>query len=114
MSSVGIEPAKCNFESITINGYVASDILLKVKTKERLEFFVIVNKQSNGNHSKKAKWFKVVIFDEELVLMVKNNLQFYKKGTNVEIQGEIEFETYKQKPLFKVLARSTKSINTRV
>lgn len=94
-----------NFESITIKGNIGSDILLKTKSKERLEFFVAVNKFNKQTEEKTAKWFKVVVFDDELIVTIKNNTQFYKKGSNIKIRGEIQAEIYQDKPLLKIIAR---------
>ncbi len=94
-----------NFESITIKGNIGSDILLKTKAKERLEFFVAVNKYNKETQKKTAKWFKVVVFDDELIVTIKNNTQFYKRGTNIKVRGEIQAETYKDKTTLKIIAR---------
>ncbi len=101
-----------NFESITIKGNIGSDITLKTNTKERLEFLVAVNKYNKQTETKTAKWFKVIVFHDELIVTIKNNTQFYKKGSNVEIQGEIKAEIYKNKPLLKIIARKV-SLNTK-
>ena len=94
-----------NFESITIKGNIGSDIHLKTKSKERLEFFVAVNKFNKQTEKKTAKWFKVVVFDDELIVTIKNNTQFYKKGVNIKVRCEIQAEIYKDKPLLKIIAR---------
>ena len=100
-----------NSESITIKGNIGSDILLKTKAKERLEFSVAVNKFNKETNKKTAKWFKIVVFDDELIVTIKNNTQFYKRGTNIKVRGEIQAETYKGKPLLKIIARQI-ALNT--
>ena len=117
-----------NYELITIKGNIGSDITLKTKQKERLEFQVAVNKYDKKNNITTAKWFKVVVFNQKLVEEIKNNTQTYKKGVNIEIQGEtagwlsptkgsraklenkelaseIVAENYKGKPVLKIIAR---------
>jgi single-stranded DNA-binding protein len=100
-----------NFESITIKGNIGSDIILKTSTKERIEFLVAVNKYNKQTDTKTAKWFKVIVFYEEIISSIKDNKE-YKKGSNVEIQGEIKAEIYKDKPLLKIIARKV-SLNTK-
>ena len=99
------QPHTFNFESITIKGNIGSDILLKTKAKERLEFFVAVNKFNKETNKKTAKWFKVVVFDEEILTAIKSCPMLYKRGTNIKVRGEIQAETYKDKTTLKIIAR---------
>jgi single-stranded DNA-binding protein len=94
-----------NYELITIKGNIGSDITLKTKQKERLEFQVAVNKYDKKTKITTAKWFKVVVFNQNIVDEIKNNTQTFKKGVNIEIQGEVVAENYKNKPILKIIAR---------
>lgn len=93
-----------NFENITIKGNIGSEISLKTKNKERVEFCVAVNKFGKAKDKKSTKWFKIVAFKEDVVEAIKNN-SAYKKGANVEIHGEILAEIYNGKPILKIIAR---------
>ena len=93
-----------NFENIVIKGNVGSDVLLKTKTRERVEFSVAVNKFNKSTGKTTTKWFKVIGFNETVVSSLKNNPDF-KKGANVEIHGEVIAEIYKDKPVLKLIAR---------
>jgi len=93
-----------NFENITIKGNIGSDIFLKTKARERIEFCVAVNKFNKSTNAKTTKWFRIIAFDESVILEVKNNSQ-YKKGANVEISGEVMAEIYQDKPILKIIAR---------
>ena len=101
-----------NYENVIIKGNIGSDITLKTKTNERLEFQVAVNKYNKKTKLKTAKWFKVIVFNDELIVTIKNNTQFYKRGTNVAIEGEIISEVYNNKPILKIIARKV-SLNTK-
>ena len=92
-----------NFENITIKGNIGSDILLKTKNKERVEFSVAVNKFNKETKDQTTKWFKIVAFKEDVVGAVKNN-SGYKKGANVQVNGKILAEVYKGKPILKIVA----------
>ena len=93
-----------NFENIVIKGNIGSDVSLKTKTKERIEFSVAVNKLNKSSNTKTTKWFKIIAFNETIVSAIKNNSD-YKKGANVEIHGEIQAEIYNNKPILKIIAR---------
>jgi hypothetical protein len=93
-----------NFENIIIKGNIGSDVFLKTKIRERVEFSVAVNKLNKLTNSQVTKWFKIIAFDETIVSAIKNNPD-YKKGANVEIHGEISAEIYKNKPVLKIIAR---------
>ena len=93
-----------NFENIVIKGNIGSDVLLKTKNKERVEFSVAVNKFNKATGQVNTKWFSVIAFDENVVSSLKNNPD-YKKGANVEIHGEVLAEIYRNKPVLKLIAR---------
>jgi hypothetical protein len=93
-----------NFENIIIKGNIGSDIILKTKTKERVEFSIAVNKFNKQRGTKETKWFKIISFEDVVISAIKNNSDF-KKGANVEIHGEVLAEIFKQKAILKILAR---------
>ena len=95
-----------NYESTTIIGNIGTDISLKTKNKERIEFSVAVNKLINKQTKEtKTKWFNIVVFEDELLVNIKNNTQFYKKGANVKVKGEIKANVYNNKPVFQIIAK---------
>lgn len=100
-----------NYENVTIKGNIGSDVHLKTKNKERIEFQVAVNKYDKRTNTTNPKWFQVIAFNENLISTIKQNPQ-YKKGTNVEIEGEIRADVYKNKPILKIIARKV-SLNTK-
>ena len=52
-----------SYESTTIIGNIGSDIVLKTKNKERIEFSVAVNKLLNKQTKEtKTKWFNIIVF----------------------------------------------------
>jgi uncharacterized protein YjcR len=93
-----------NFENIVIKGNIGSDISLKTKTKERVEFSVAVNKFNKQKGLSETKWFKIISFEDSVILAIKNNSD-YKKGTNVEIHGEVLPAIFKEKAILKIVAR---------
>ena len=93
-----------NFEKIIIKGNIGSDISLKTKNKERVEFSVAVNKWNKITKDTKTKWFNIISFDDTVISAIKNNKD-YKKGANVEIHGEVQAEIYKDKPILKIIAK---------
>ena len=93
-----------NFENIVIKGNIGSDVFLKTKARERIEFSLAVNKFNKSTKAKTTKWFKIVVFNDALISTIKNNAD-YKKGANVEIHGEILAEIYNNKPILKIIAR---------
>jgi single-stranded DNA-binding protein len=103
-----------NYELLTIKGNIGSDITLKTKQKERLEFQVAVNKydKKTKTKTKTAKWFKVVVFNDEILTAIKSCPMLYKRGTNVAIEGEITAEVYNGKSTLKIIARKV-SLNTK-
>ncbi len=100
-----------NFESVTIKGNIGSDIYLKTKNKERIEFQVAVNKYDKRTNTATPKWFQVIAFGENLISTIKQNPQ-YKKGANVSIEGEIRADIHKEKVILKIIA-SKVSLNTK-
>lgn len=100
-----------NYENVIIKGNIGSDVYLKTKNKERIEFQVAVNKYDKRTNTTTPKWFQVIAFNENLISTIKQNPQ-YKKGTNVEIEGEIRADVYKNKPILKIIARKV-SLNTK-
>jgi single-stranded DNA-binding protein len=93
-----------NFENLIIKGNIGSDVLLKTKTKERIEFSVAVNKFNKVSGKTITKWFSVIVFDDKVISAIKNNSD-YKKGANVEIHGEVVADVYRDKPILKLIAR---------
>ena len=93
-----------NFENIVIKGNIGSDITLKTKTKERIEFSVAVNRFNKQRGSQETKWFKIISFEDVVISAIKNNSDF-KKGANVEIHGEVLAEIFKEKAILKIIAR---------
>ena len=69
-----------NFESVTIKGNIGSDVYLKTKNKERIEFQVAVNKYDKRTNTATPKWFQVIAFGENLISTIKQNPQ-YKMGS---------------------------------
>ena len=100
-----------NYENVIIKGNIGSDVYLKTKNKERIEFQVAVNKYDKRTNTTTPKWFQVIAFNENLISTIKQNPQ-YKKGTNVEVEGEIRADVYKNKPILKIIARKV-SLNTK-
>ena len=100
-----------NYENVIIKGNIGSDVYLKTKNKERIEFQVAVNKYDKRTNTTTPKWFQIIAFNETLISTIKQNPQ-YKKGTNVEIEGEIRADVYKNKPILKIIARKV-SLNTK-
>ena len=94
-----------NYESTTIIGNIGSDILLKTKNKERLEFSVAVNKFNKQTKETTAKWFKIIVFEDELIVNIKTSPIFYKKGTNIKVRGEIQATIHNNKPIFQIIAK---------
>jgi single-stranded DNA-binding protein len=101
-----------NYELLTIKGNIGTDITLKTKQKERLEFQVAVNKYDKKTKTTTAKWFKVVVFNDEILTAIKSCPMLYKRGTNVAIEGEITAEVYNGKSSLKIIARKV-SLNTK-
>ena len=100
-----------NYENVIIKGNIGSDVYLKTKNKERIEFQVAVNKYDKRTNTTTPKWFQVIAFNETLISTIKQNPQ-YKKGVNVEIEGEIRADIYKDKVILKIIARKV-SLNTK-
>ncbi len=100
-----------NYENVIIKGNIGSDVYLKTKIKERIEFQVAVNKCDKRTNTTTPKWFQVIAFNENIISTIKQNPK-YKKGTNVEIEGEIRADVYKNKPILKIIARKV-SLNTK-
>lgn len=85
-----------NYENLIIKGNIATDIVSKVKNKERIEFSIAVNKWNSQRNMPITKWFNIIIFEDHIIETIKNNPD-YQKGANVEIHGEIMANHHKGK-----------------
>lgn len=111
------------YELTTIRGNIVSDVFLKRKNKERLEFRIIVKKsnsqpnqenynQSNqSNYANHSKFFQVVVFNQDLLQHIKEASKYnrYRKGVNISIQGEVVAEIQNNRPMIKIIATRIKT-----
>ena len=82
-----------NYENLIIKGNIATDIVSKVKNKERIEFSIAVNKWNSQRNMPITKWFNIVgdyIQDEdvELASAYLSKINAYLQNYQMELAGD--------------------------